>query len=724
MGQAVPADDLPQASSNAVPEDDLPPGFASTPGGAAVGSPGLARQGDRLLRDPQMSDVLTNIAGAGVTGGALGAFSKELLTGAGNVIGGFNVPAARTVGNFLKGAGQVIGAGGRTVPATMGAVSGVASETAGQAVEAVGGGPVAAETARLVAGGLGPETLTGTKALLKTYVLKPALGFAAHIKKQTAKTILEKLDGTPQTLTEQESKFVEQMIAELRGPGGKTNEPLEKVGSIMGAEGQRLMSAADQQMIAAQAQAAGVKPTGVQAELADIGGGLQTTINTRFKGALAERDAQYTANKKARDTIVEEREAAESYVTALPEYAALLGELKAQLVPGKRSPSVQAGYQKMLSELENHDVPITFQALDDVRRKLGDAFRGKPAEGYDAIGETAAKDLYGKVSNIQKQFAGGPSGPQTKLLDDYAEKTEGLNIFSSKYGKKSTALDQYREDTFATDPSTLPAAYFKTRASVQALKELTGNAAQVNHAALEFANRELAGKDAAAVRAWLGKNSEWLAETGPARTLVDRYATRLEVAERSLRNAVDFVAQATKDSSMLTRQALPAQRAVDMIRSGDTELWSKVVPVIVQSPQAKTQMVQAVRQVVADQATSRSTADLFERNIRPFLEQSGIAAKAEMDHIASRLANIQTLNVPEAEKLGIAKRLILQATGGWLSSAVSRTGAAAYQYVPDTEGPLPGTVPATQPTLRGINSTMVPQRDPAQPRSLTSFVRG
>ena len=182
------------------------------------------------------------------------------------------------------------------------------------------------------------------------------------------------------------------------------------------------------------------------------------------------------------------------------------------------------------------------------------------------------------------------------------------------------------------------------------------------------------------MRKWLSSNSEWLAETGPTRTLVDRYATKLEGVERSLRNAEDFAKQAIKDSSMLTRQSLPAQRAVDLIKSGDTELWAKVTPAIVQSPQAKTQMVNAVRQVVADQATARGTADLFSRNIRPFLEQSKIATKAEMDFIAQRLDDIQKMNLPESEKLGIVKRMILQATGGWLATAASRTGVNVYQF--------------------------------------------
>ena len=92
------------------------------------------------------------------------------------------------------------------------------------------------------------------------------------------------------------------------------------------------------------------------------------------------------------------------------------------------------------------------------------------------------------------------------------------------------------------------------------------------------------------------------------------------------------------------------------------------------------QMVNAVRQVIADQATGKGTIDLFSRNIRPFLEQSKIANKGEMDFIAGKLSDIQTMNLPPEQALGLMKRMILQAAGGWAASAASRTGVSGYEW--------------------------------------------
>lgn len=652
--------------------------FQSTPGGAAVGNPNMQAQGERAInRTP--SNVLEDIGGAGVTGGLLGYAAPEILQGIGGAVRQIPYPVAQTVGGGIATAGQLL-QGYRGQSALTGALSGIASETAGQIADATAFGkehPALGEAARFFGGGLTGDTLALGKLAVQKYLVTPSLGLISKMKKEIAKSALEKLDSAPQKLTEQERQFIDEQITALRG-GVKTDQPLENVGALMGQQGQNLMDDADKRMISALQQQSQVGPIGGFGGKtnADIGTRLRDVITTRNQAALDARAQQFAQNEKARDVVVNQMEQRGRFVTQTPAYESLIKDIQEELKPGVRSPSIQAGLQKILNELQNpekdvfgQNKPISFQALDDVRRKLGDAFRGKPAEGYDALTTKQAKDLYQKVSDVQKQYA-GPI--QSKLLEDYHLQTQGMEPFTSKIGKKATALDQFRSEQYATDASSLPSTYFKTRASVQALKELTGSNATVATAALEHADKELAGKNAEQVRDWMTKNGEWLSEVRPVQMLVNKYATKLEDAERSLRNAEDFAKQAAKDNTLLTRNALPAQRAVDLIKSGNVELWDKVTPAIVQSPQAKSQMVQAVRQVVADQGTSQGTLDLFNRNIRPFLEKAKIASPQEMDFIAQRLENIKNMNMPEKQKLGLARTFLLNATGSWAASAASR----------------------------------------------------
>lgn len=657
--------------------------FKSTPGGAAMGNPNIQRGGEKALRTGPIpiGEVAADIGGATAIGGVLGAVSGEIAEGAGNVLQSMPYPAARTVGGVLKATAPVLKAG-RGAAAASGAAAGGVAETAGQVVDMTTLGqenPVVGEATRLVAGGLTGETLNVAKEVLHKYAVSPALGFVSKFKHEAAKTILEKLDKAPGTLTVRERKFIDDEVAAIRG-GPQTDKPLEAVGSIMGDAGQAMLADADRQVINATRNQAGSQFQGNSSEMATIGGNLRDSINTRNEGLFKSRRETYAKNQSERDKVVSAAEAMGKSVNDTPEYKTLVADLTRELTPGRRSPSVQAGYQKILNELQNPEdatKPVTFQALDDVRRKLGDAFRGKPAEGYDAISESLAKELYGKVSEIQKKFA-GPT--QVKLLDDYATATPGLESFSSRLGKKATALDQYREGQFAADPSTLPRTYFKTRESINALKELTGNPAQVKHAAMMYADRELAGMNADQARKWMGSNSEWLAEVPSVQSVVNSYATRLEAAERGFRNATDFAAQATRDANILIGKKMPAQRAVDLIKSGNADLWGKVMPAINNSPQSREQMVAAVKQVVAEQATSKGTLTFFQRNIRPFMEQAKLAPKNELDYIAKRLENLQAMNVPEADKLGIAKRLLLNSAGGWAATAAARGGVEGIKW--------------------------------------------
>lgn len=671
-----------------------PPGFTITGGGAAVGNPNLARQGDRAIKDVSIGERGLTIGGAGAMGSTLGAAAPELLSMGAAATRAF--PQLAPLSTGLDFASQAARAAGRIPGAIAGGMAGLGSETAGQVVEGAGGPQIAAEGARLVAGGPIGEIPNAAKEVLKKYAVVPALGLMSKFKHETAKKFLSMVDGTPQSLSQKERDFVDSVISEVRG-GEKTDAPLEAVGSIMGAEGQRLLSASEAQTVQALRQAGNVGNPGgypgTTQEMADIGGGLRKTITTRNEALLKARGDEYNANQRARDALVSGRESSGNYPSQLPEYESVINEIKSQLSNTdamNRSPAVAANYKFLLSQLTNgeKDVfgqakPVSFQALDDVRRQLGDAFRGKPSEGYAAMDTATAKDFYHKISAVQKKYAGGDTGPQAKLLDDYASATPGLEKFSSTFGKKATALDQYRDEQFATDASSLPSTFFKTRASIQALHELTGNKTQVQAAALEYANKELAGKDGGKVRDWMSKNSEWLSEVPTTRTLIDKYATRLEGSERSMRNATDFAAKAEKNADMLIGKGLPAQQAVDLIKSGNAEFWAKVIPVIQKSPQAKDQMVLAVRQVVADQAASKSTGDLFSRNIRPFLERSGIATTAEMESVAKGLADIQAKKIPEGEKLGLGKRLILQSIGGYTAGGASRSAVGGYGLLAD-----------------------------------------
>lgn len=699
--------------------------FGSTSGGAATGNPNLQAQGTRSLQNnaTNLGRIAGEIGGATAIGGALGAAAPELLQGAGRLAGGF--PATRGLAPWLESAGTLL-KGRRGVSATQGAVSGAASETAGQAVEAVGGGPVMAEGARVVAGGLTPELLTGGKEMLRRYVMTPALSLTSKVKKEAARELLAKIEGNPAALSDQDRKFFDELVGELHG-STRPGEPQKEVYDALkasGAKGEyaasRFSGAADRGLSAAQSANIG----GAQArEYGDIGSDLRSTIVKRNELMMSARKKQYAQNEESRDKIVAMREGAGDFIEKMPEYGSLVKELEGRLLKTREarlaSPTLQVsdqgterGLQSVLDAVNSRRVmiseseaeasiakgfkvvkgtnpatgepavyrefPNSFQALDDVRRRLGEVFRGKPDEGYAAIGATNARDLYGKISEIQKKYAGGPGGPQEKLLDDYAASTEGLEIFRSAKGRKATALDKYKDDQFATDAAALPKTYFKNSASIRALEELVGDPKQVNQAAMEFANKELAGADAAKARTWLSKNTEWLRELPQVRLAVARHAASLEAAERTAGAAAVTTKAAAARNQQLVGNSFPVERVKELIESGNVELWKQAGPAIAASPQARAAIGDAVRQTLANRAgtSTKGLTELFESSIRPALENSRLMASAELNNIAGHLAAIERMQISEAQKLGIMNRIILQTVAGYTSSVAARTPGA------------------------------------------------
>lgn len=672
--------------------------FSSTTGGAATGNPNMQRQGDKTLKMTSKQEGLLDIGGATVLGGALGAASSEILTGAGNAVGALPYPFARTAGGWMKAAGDTLKAGGRVAPTVAGAISGASSETAGQLAEGAGASPVVAEGARLVGGAVMPLAPEAVLSVAKKYLATPSLSLMSKMKKETLRTIVGKLEGDgPKTLTEREQKFLDEITAELRG-APKSDASLNVVGEEMERGAQNKLLRSQQALDRANddfSQIGRVAPNVADAEVSDIGDSMRKVITTRNAKMKEANDALFRANQEARDLVVAQREAAGDHINKTPEFKAVIADLKAELKPGARSPEVQATYRHILKQLgveepsqldailaqfggpEPVSTPLSFTAVDDVRRHLGEVFRGNPPEGYAAIAAEDSRKYYGMLSDVQKKYAGDA---QERLLDDYARGKEGLEPFISAKGRKATALDRYDDKQFATDAATLPETYFKTRASVRALKELTGDPKMVNEAALQFVNKKLDGATAAEADAFMRKNADWLRDVPMARKMIEDYAGRAAARERGVRQAEALVKEATENASILIGKRFPADRVRNLVENGNADLWERAGSAIASSQNGRANILSAVRQVLADKPM---TPDVFNRTIRPALKNSGLADDAALDLIETKLRNIREMKIPESEKLGISRRIALQATSGYAASAMARGATEVAKSVPD-----------------------------------------
>jgi len=774
-------------NSTPTPQTDLQALWNQTPGGAATGNP-LATQKYANKGMSDGTEKLAAIFGSGGLGAAMGAAAPQILQGAAALtrgapgfLGGVS-PAL----DFMAAGAKAAGPAMRSIS---GGISGLASETAGQVAEGMGYSQPVAEVARLAGGAVTPELAPLALQLGKfTISGGPQQAAISYAKSMLAKLTDGRLSPAEQKqLTEIQSSIMGEQepgramlklgeamelgSAETRAAGVARAAALHseaaqvaqrarlaaeaELAKVPGQQANIQSQQAYLKTLQDQARNAGlstVSTIGENRPLATIGGELQNAAAKRQGELKTAASAAYTKTKTEVDDIVSGLEAANNSVTDLSSYKTLVDRLKAELKPGVHSPDVARGYQKILDQItvptKVGEAPVafqpvpsggvvsikspakppekpTFQAIDDARRMLGEAFRGEADEGYKAIGNVAQKEFYGLVSQVQKDFAGDA---QSRLLTQYADSRPGLEVFGSKAGTKLTGLDKGALTQFASDPSKIPAAFFSTPKMFTSLVELVGDKALATQAAQQYAANQLASKQTAKeVGTWMTTNREFLIAVPEVRASVIAYQNTLQNSEREIANigakikglnpqlnalAPEAKAAANKmltegraGSATLTKEAgavssksaaladqiwnsssAELKNVRDAINGGDINRWAAIAPIIERSPDAKKAAFDAVRQVTSEMATGPGAIQKFNEQMRPALEKFGMLSKAEADYISAELAKINAKPGSDVEKLGLIRRLILQGVAGYSSSLGGRLGAAGFSFASDIPG--------------------------------------
>jgi len=789
-------------------QTDLQALWNETPEAAVTGNPLAARKYGGP-KDTSGIDPLTAIVGSGAVGTFMGAAAPEILQGLSTATRG--VPALAPLSTGLNIMAQGTRQAGRVVSSIAGGVSGLSSETAGQVAEGVGASAPVAEAARLVGGAitpeLGPLAVQIARFTVSGAPQQAAISFAKSLLSKLKEGQLspteqkQLLEIQSRIMGEQEPNKALKLIgdemeraalnirseAALKATSLHSNAAQVARNARLAADaelakvpGQQADIQAQQaylKQLQAQTKRAGedtVAAIGEAKPLSVIGSDLQKAAAQRQNDLKTAASTAYKETELKVNDIVSKLESSGNSVTDLSSYKTLVERLKQELKPGVHSPDVAKGYQKILDQITvkgRADVaPVTlqpipeggvvttrgptkpsatpsFQAIDDARRMLGEAFRGEADEGYKAIGNTAQKEFYRLVSQVQKDFAGEQ---QVKLLTQYADSRPGLEIFGSKAGTKLTGLDKGALSQFASDPANIPKVFFSTPKMFASLVELVGDKALATQAAQQYTANELTlRKTSREVGNWMTKNREFLSTVPEIKTSVIAYQNSLQNSEREIANigskiqklggeskatastanaaAKQMLAEGRTTSQTLTKEATTVssesaaladklwngrsgelKNAREAIEGGDLSRWAAIAPVIERSPEAKTAIFNAVRQVTSEIANNKAVIQKFNEQMRPALERFGMLSKEEADRIASELVKIGAKSGSEAEKLGLMRRLILQGVSGYSSSLTSRgtnyAFISAVDQIPTSSGALGGPIAPPPPKKEGMLS--------------------
>lgn len=298
----------------------------------------------------------------------------------------------------------------------------------------------------------------------------------------------------------------------------------------------------------------------------DVGNALRQRVTAEQGKMIEERAAQYKVLEGQRDAAVAAKEGQGLFIDSVPEVKALKEEIAQKLLLTKKGrdastvatadgksvgkadvtdPGLRTAYGKMYEAISNRRVQTgvsedgtptyatfktTFEALDAVRRKLGDVAYGKEAEGYSALGQGLAKQWYQRLAKIQEDYA-GPA--QAELQKGYASATTALGKYKTAGGKRVVEMEPHVADAFAKDPASIPGAFFKSQQGVKDLVALTGGDTEgVAAAARSHVAHELHGMSQAQVQKWAKGNSDWVREVPGLAKDVQTFAGRVGQIER------------------------------------------------------------------------------------------------------------------------------------------------------------------------------------------------
>jgi hypothetical protein len=688
-------------------------------------------------------DPLSEIGYSTALGGITGLAAPEVAETVGRGMERIPYKPVQMAGKAMRAAvPSMTGVGRRAATGVGGAVGGFTGEASGQLAEALGAPAPVAESARIVGGilplELASQATKGGRAIASLVASKVPGG-------QIIRSVME--DVGVANLAGKQRELVLKRIQELRNSPFTTDaqkkvydtlsDAVSKSTSVAEAEARAATAAGER--VSREERGAAQRLAGTAAELeegkktvidrakgalrqvgdatrevSEIGRTLRDRILSRFETGSLERSKAYKDQKAIRDAAVAEKESQGILVESTPEYKALVQDLRNKLLIGATArqqqtapvtePGVLRAYQNIYDAVTARRVaiaydktgkptefktfPTSFDALDDVRRRLGDTAFGKAAEGYEALGQKIAQEYYAKISNIQSKFAGES---HDVLQSEYEIASKLLNKFKTKAGAKATAMDRIDPEQFKSDAKGLPAALFNSQQSVQDAIALTGDRNLIAKEASDYVAKTLANMDAKAAKNWLSskQNSDWLSALPEVRQAANTYVANLEraesmaggmakvggrvtkrgeqagkEAERAVaageKRAGEITAAAQKEANAILGTEEPAARVASIITSGDRTLWDRVAPALAAAPKGKETLEAAIRQVMADKATQGvfGAQRFWQTSLSDSLARTGLMDARKIKQIGDQLDTIANSTLSEPQKLDFLNRTL------------------------------------------------------------------
>ena len=219
-----------------------------------------------------------------------------------------------------------------------------------------------------------------------------------------------------------------------------------------------------------------------------------------------------------------------------------------------------------------------YEAVDNLRRRFGDAFQGKDATGFEGVPEALIKDTYGKIRNIQKNYVG--EDLYNPLQESYARHTAALAPYNETLLGKSLSGTQGTTGIPKLTASQIPGAVLgKGSGGLAQAKALGASDTKLLSDQLATALYDPATKapvSAAKARALLHDTAlgDAVSANPALKAAVDKHITQLEDAEMMGVRAKDFGKRAEALATKSGKNIKAAEEAAKKAKGYEIDISS------------------------------------------------------------------------------------------------------------------------------------------------------
>ena len=397
----------------------------------------------------------------------------------------------------------------------------------------------------------------------------------------------------------------------------------------------------------------------------EIGGYIREQAEKFLSSVKSQRNSAADKNFGAAKDAAKALESQGNFVNTQP----VVSQLDSLLAKGGTS-----DYLRSINQLKQ-DIQNTksFEGLEIIRRRLGDAAYGAPEEGYKAIGQQFSGDMYKALSDQMK----GYSKDFAKYLDDYKRLSKTIEAYGTKVGKGITETQDAAGKYYAKTAEQVAKDIFSSPEKYRMFVDAVGGNKEIAEAAARryFAGLAETAKTPEKIKELIRANRAILKEFDFVRKEIEsRYlAPLVESGKRAA--AATRVGEETQQAKTIAQQRAKEAADAERARFGEVE----------KTTAQRIKDIESAQKTFSDSVQSLANAkpgkaiETFDNSVLPKIREaeskSGVRllSDQQIENLRRQVQQLESIS-DKTEKARTAAKIIAGLTVGSAGvTAVGRT---------------------------------------------------